>query len=52
MSALSLNTLKLLQGILLSQTLSVSADDGEIEAVLTAKREIATAVTEAEGRAL
>ncbi len=45
---MSLNTLRLLQLLLLKQNINVGLPDEEIEAVLTAKRELAEAIAAAE----
>ncbi len=47
---LSLNTLRLLQGLLHEQKISVAASREDIEAVLAAKDELAAAIAEAEAR--
>lgn len=48
MQRLSLQTLRLLEQLLLSQQISVSADEDEIQAVLTAKRELREAIAQAD----
>lgn len=49
--SLSLNSLRLLENVLLNQPLSLRASDEEIGAVLTAKRELADAIAEQESAA-
>lgn len=49
--SLSLNSLRLLQAILLSQQVSMSAPEAEIRAVLAAKQELAEAIEQLEKEA-